>query len=464
MEKKLLAKLEEILDDLHSGVCITSGDGIVLYMGKSCETIYNVRPEKYLGKPVEKLQEEGIFNPSITSIAIKERKKVTMTQQGLNKQELLVTATPIIDRDTDKIECVISYTSWDSEDVAALKRHYDKLQKEIIKSTINYGLHGKFESGVHLTVNSSRMQRMMKQIDRIADSETQVLITGEEGTGKSRMARYIHARSERKECPFGHISCSVYSGQILEDELFGYVNVNPTSGEEVEKLGLCEILDGGTLLLEDIENMSSETQKILLSLLKYRYYYKRHGNDAKRVDVRIIATSTRQPAELEKLLKEGLYYRLSTASIEMPSLRERREDIASMIFEAVGSCNKLYHRNVRITEGTVEQMKKYSWPGNITELKSQIQKLVLTLDKEVIEEYDLPSNISPYSTARFAPQIDLNEYMEYYEGRLILQAYEQCKTTVKLAKYLGISQASAARKLKKYQEMNSKDDKIYKNE
>lgn len=456
---ELLTILENILENLHEGICITDGEGIILRIGKSCESLYGITDE-YKGRHVSALEEEGIFSPSLTLVAIKERKRVAMMQPDRFGHELLVTAMPIFDPDTGKIVFVISYASWDFVNVTELQAQYQKLQKEIALRNVELEAYQKKLLSSDIIVKSLKMQSVQQFALRFAALDVDILLTGETGTGKSNLARYIHITSGRREQPFCHLSCADFSPDILEKELFGYISVNPSTGEEIEKIGLCEIADSGTLLLEDIENLSSETQGTLLHLLKNKRYFKRNSKEPKKVDIRLIATSRKSLDYLSQHLREGFFYQLSVAQKSMPSLKERKEDIPDFIRLYLDRFNKKFRKNIRITPSAVELLQLYHWPGNIEELKHVIQKLVLTMEDEVVQPYHLPDNISPFAAAGFAAGIDLKEYLEYYEGRLVLQAYEKCGSTVALARYLGISQATAVRKLQKY----ARGKPLFKNE
>ncbi len=156
------------------------------------------------------------------------------------------------------------------------------------------------------------------------------------------------------------------------------------------------------------------------------------------------------PEMLAKELREELFYMLSVVSIQMPSLKARREDIPYFIDYFLELYNEKYNKKVIISGRAQELLIAHNWPGNINELKYIIQQLVFNCEENIVLPYHLPESISPFSSSNHAQQINLTEYLEYYEKRLVLQAYQKCKTTVSLAKYLGISQATAVRKLQKY--------------
>lgn len=446
---RMLDILENVLEELHDGVTITDSQGRILRVGDSCEKLYGIGRD-YQGRSVSDLEREGVFSPSLTLIALREKKKVAMMQPDRYGHELLVTASPIVDPVTSEILYVVSYASWDSSNLSDLEAQYQKLQKEIARN--NHELEAfRLDTRVADLISlSPKMQQVISYAQKFAPMDVDLLITGETGTGKSHLAKYLHSISPRKEGPLCLMSCEAFSAEILDSELFGYSTINPYTGEAVEKLGLVEIADGGTLILENIECLSREAQGSLLHLLKNRQYYKKNGKEAKKVDLRLIATSSTGLEELKSHLLERLYYHMTVAHQLMPTLQERKEDIPELIQQYLDHYNSLYDKAIGIGGQALEILTLHPWTGNIIELKHVIQKLVLTLEDDVIQPHHLPDEISPYAASSFAPGIDLKEYLEYYEGRMVMQAYEKCGSTVKLAKYLGISQATAVRKLQKY--------------
>ena len=445
----MLAAVQGILDELHGGICITDGEGRILQLGKSCDELYGIG-DSYVGKNVAALEEEGIFSPCLTLIAIRERRSVSMTQPDKNGHPLLVTATPIYDPGTGEIMYTVSYAAWDIKSVMDLQQRYDQLKWEQARSSLELDALKRDLLAVELVAESPGMRQIAQLAEKVADVDVEVLITGEPGCGKSNLAKYIHTLSQRKGQPFGQMTCSAFSDEILEDELFGRVSANPKTGEELEKTGLCEALHTGTLLLEDIEDVGPRTQSKLLHMLKNKRFYKKNRERAVPADVRLIATTRLEAAQLADHLDPDLFYRLTVVAVDMPSLKNRKEDIPRLAESFLAHYNERYQKNITIAPASMELLEMYHWPGNITELKCLIQQLVLTLDEPVIQSYHLPDSISPFAASNFTAVVDLKDYLEYYEKRLVLQAYSKCKTTVKLARYLGISQASAVRKLQKY--------------
>jgi len=461
VENKILTIVENMLEVLQGGISITDAEGYILKLGKSCQEMYGISKE-YIGKHLSVLEEEGIFRPSLTRIALKERRKMTMTQPDKNGNPLLVTSVPIFNPDTGRLLCAISYASWDINNGLALQERYSNLLMEMTRSSMELAVLKKRLLSAGIVACSPQMKRVAKFVERVADVDVEVLICGETGSGKSNLAKYIHQLSSRKNRPFGQLRCSAFSQSALENELFGSSKVCTKTDETIIKNGLCESLNTGTLLIEDIESMGRDTQAKFLYLLENKHYYRKDGAESIAADIRFIATTRKAMRELSGFLEPNLYYRLTVVHVDMPSLINRKDDIPDFVEGFLKQFNEKYQKKVSITPAALELLQMYSWPGNVTELKCLIQQLTLTMDEDVIRTYHLPDNISPFSAAKYAPAVDLRGYLEYHEERLILQAYDKCKTTVKLAKYLGISQATAVRKLQKYLERRDNDNPIQK--
>lgn len=447
-----LAYLDDVLEELHDSVCITDGQGTILKISRTCGDLYGIDPQEYVGRNISLLEESGTFAPSVTLRVLREKRRIAATQPDKNGQPLLVTGVPILDHDTGEIAFVVSYSSWEVANIKELQRQYNKLRAEMqLYSTELQALRGK-KAKVELVAESPKMRQVKLLADKAVAADMSLLIIGEAGAGKTVVSRYIHSHSQRSGNPFVQTSCSAFQEDVLRDELFGYVRVNKATGEEKEKAGLCQVANGGTLLLEDIECLAADIQNRLLYMLKNGYYFKPGSEKSVATDVRIIGTTRLELRELSKkhLLNDELYYRLSVAPISVPSLKERKEDIPPLADAFIKSFNKKYRSDKSLSQQAIDLLLSYNWPGNVRELKYLMEQLVVTTEDSIIRGYHLPGSISPFSSGRFEAEVDLRQYLSYYEGRLVRQAYAKCKTTTATAKFLGISQASAVRKLQKY--------------
>ncbi len=242
---------------------------------------------------------------------------------------------------------------------------------------------------------SAAMKKVFKLIKRVAPTHGTVLITGESGTGKEMIARAIHNLSPRRDRAFVAFDCSALSPSLLESELFGHVRGSFT-GAIATKQGLFEIADRGTLFLDEISNISLETQGKLLRVLETRMVKKVGDTAEHEVDIRLIAATNRNLAEMikEGIFREDLFYRLNVVPVHLPPLRERTADIPqlSMIFL------ERYRKNYQIkakyfTPEAMHLLESYLWPGNVRELKNVVERIAILCDHEKVEPFHLPKEI-----------------------------------------------------------------------
>ncbi|MEI7885411.1 MAG: sigma 54-interacting transcriptional regulator [Clostridia bacterium] len=461
----ILSVLDNILEAMHNGVFITDGLGNILRVSSTCKDIFGTDPDLSEGINMALLEEKGVFKPSVTLRVLKERKKVALMQPDKNGQQLLVTGVPIFNSENEII-FVISYVSWDIGSIAELQKQYNDLQQDMIRYSLELEQLRKKEIYVDFIAVSHKMQQVKQLIQKVANTDISVMITGENGAGKNSVAKYLHRYSGRGSGPLIQMSCSAFPVHVLEDELFGYVKLNQASGTEHEKIGLCELANNGTLLLEDVEYLSIDAQGKLLYLLQNKCFFKHGSQETKNTDIRLIVTTKMNIHELVKknMFREELFYRLNVAPIHVPSLKERKEDILILIQSFLSEFNHKYKKQKRLSQQASDLLLTYTWPGNVRELKYVIERLILTTEADVIHGFNLPGEISPFASTNYDAEVNLNEYLDYHEGRLVLQAFEKCNTTVGVGRFLGISQASAVRKLQKYIPNYTEGKKLSKNE
>ena len=240
--------------------------------------------------------------------------------------------------------------------------------------------------------NSSKMQEVYRMIDRVIQSDINVLIRGETGTGKELVARAIHYNSRKGDRPFVEVNCSAIPETLLEEELFGYEKGAFTDAKR-QKIGLLELADDGTLFLDEIGCMNLNIQAKLLRAIEEKRFKRLGGTKDIEVSARIIAATNK---DLEAAIKDGsfredLYYRLNVVSIELPPLRERGDDILLLAKHFIERYNRQYNRRVKgFSPQAEELLLAYSWPGNVRELKNMIERAILLSDRNIITPDDIP--------------------------------------------------------------------------
>lgn len=300
----------------------------------------------------------------------------------------------------------------------------------------------------------SEIDNIQRIIRRIAPYDATVLLTGESGVGKNYYAKMIHDRSLREKESFININCGSIPENLLESELFGYIKGSFTGASDKGKVGLIEMAHKGTLFLDEIGDLPLSMQVKILKVVQDRKYTPIGSLEEKEVDFRLIVATN---ADLMALVKEGqfrrdLYYRINVISIVVPSLRDRKKDIQKFTNEFLLLFGKKYKKNLSITKEAATLLEAYHWPGNIRELQNFIEGLVLVSDVGVITEKEIKKHIQE----KFGQNLigldsrSLKVQMEELEGKIIQSYYEKYRSTVKVAKALNISQASASMKIKKY--------------
>ena len=252
-----------------------------------------------------------------------------------------------------------------------------------------------------ILTRNPRMQDVLRMIERVAPTDSSVLILGESGTGKELVAQALHERSLRAARPFVPIHCGALPREVLESELFGHEK-GAFTGAVAAKPGLVELADGGTLLLDEIGEMEPDSQVKLLRALETGTFFRVGGTRPRRVDVRIVAATNRDLAEAMRQgeFRQDLYYRINTIAIPLPPLRDRREDIALLAKHFVES-NASYGVK-RLGSAALAALESYSWPGNVRELQHAIERAVILAKGEEIQPDDLPPEVvvgTPPTTA-----------------------------------------------------------------
>jgi DNA-binding NtrC family response regulator len=369
-------------------------------------------------------------------------------------QQLLASDSSII------VILLTAHGSIESAKDALRRGAFDYLEKPYDKAalleTINRALDRLDAIDSEIISASPKMETVKKMILKVARSNSTVLIRGESGTGKELIARAVHNQSPRAQEMFQAVNCAAINENLLESELFGHEKGSFT-GAHAEKKGLFEIADRGTLFLDEIAELDVGIQAKLLRALQERKIRRVGGTHEISVDVRVIAATNR---DLRAMVSDGrfrddLYYRINVLSIDVPPLRERREDIAVLIDFFLKKHTKNTSRLITgLTPDTKKLMIDYSWPGNVRQLESAIERAILLAENDKITLEDLPTEVrqevGPAAEGAFKlPAEGIN--FEDVERNLITQAMEQTDYNItKAAKLLGLTFRTLQYRLEKF--------------
>jgi len=303
---------------------------------------------------------------------------------------------------------------------------------------------------------NGQMLELFDLIKDIAKTNSTVLITGESGTGKELIANAIHFNSDRIKKPFVKVNCGVLAENLLESELFGHVKGSFT-GAIRDKLGRFEIANGGTIFLDEIGDITSNMQLKLLRVLQEGEFERVGGTDTLKVDVRIIAATNRNLNEMmmKGQFRQDLYYRLNVIPLEVPPLRERKDDIPLLITHFLDKFNKQFSKKIDFIEDeAMRYMQNYSWPGNIRELENLLERAVVLNKTGRLTVKDFPLVVMKQEgeiEVNLTADGSLTDLVDVYEKQIILKALrENNYNKLRTAEKLGIHRSTFMSKLKKY--------------
>ena len=447
--------LKAVFENSYDVIYVSDGEGMTLRVSSACEDLWGLKAENLIGRNVKELEKEGIYSPSVTRLVIERKEQVHTIQTTKTGKRLRVVGTPIKD-DTGKVVRIIN-TSRDitlesiiQAELVDIRMLVEGYKKEL------YQLREHAMENDQLVYKSEQMINLITLVNKVTEVDSTVLILGESGAGKEVIASYIHHNSVRKNKPFIKVNCGAIPEHLLESELFGYEKGAFTGASKDGKMGLFELANNGSLLLDEIGELPMALQVKLLRILQDNELVRVGGTKSVKINVRIITATNR---DLELLMKQGkfredLYYRLNVIPLYVLPLRARKDDIIPLALHFLNRINKKYDRTKTLSNKTIECLHNYSWPGNVRELQNILERLVVITDSDIIEPIDLPMSIRQSSEEPSGVSISgilpFKVAVEQLERQLLIMAKEKYKTTTKMAEILGLDQTTISRKLKRF--------------
>ncbi|MCB2227119.1 MAG: sigma 54-interacting transcriptional regulator [Desulfarculaceae bacterium] len=449
--KGLHRQLEAIFETSHDGLYIADGNAVTVRVNSAYEKITGLKRENLLGRNTRDLVEEKFFDHSVTLEVLQKGRSVTIMQNIRGSKQVMVTGTPILD-DEGKVALVVTNV----RDMTSLNNLRGQLEQSRLLSSRYYQSlieQEQYESALtDMVVKSSAMELVLAKAVKVAAVDAVVLITGESGVGKTLLARTIHRMSGRRHRPLVKINCGAIPASLMESELFGYRKGAFTGADPAGKAGLMEAAHKGTIFLDEVAELTPAMQVKLLQVIEEGVFTRVGDTSPTKVDVRVIAATNR---ELKREVASGrfrqdLFYRLNVVPIEIPPLRQRREDIPLFCKRFLEGYEKSQGMKKRLAPEVVDALMGYAFPGNVRELMNVLERMAIMSEGELIGAPDLPAELRQAPGGALASGLGLRQAVEASEAAIIQGALEAHHTLSQAAKALGVHPTTLWRKMVKY--------------
>lgn len=446
---------KQVLNAMFDDLAIVNEDGIMIYVTSGFEARYNVGREQVLGKTIDYMEQSGIFNPSVAKKVFETKQKVIMSHKNKKGNYVIVNGIPVYDEEGE-IEYVVSF-SLSSDEIASLQHERDRLLEKLEEyQQALSDLKNEFDIIKKSMTDLQGSKNALQSINKIKRHDVSVLFTGESGVGKTTYARYLHENGPRAGGPFVEISCGAIPENLLESELFGYKKGSFTGASNEGKVGLIETANHGTLFLDEIAELPLKLQAKLLKVLQEKTIMRVGDTNEIAVDFRLVTATNKDLKQMvgEGSFREDLFYRINVITIDIPPLRKRPDDMVILTKYFIDKFNLKYGEKKSLSTECIQCLCDYDWPGNIREMENTMERLVIMSEEQVITMEDLPEQIV-YSSNFAKTDLDMdhrsfNELVKGYEKFIIQRAVKKYRTSVQVAKNLGMSQPTAARKIREY--------------
>lgn len=440
------------------GMWITDRRGVVLKVNTAAKKLIGVTEKEVIGKKITELVKKGVIDQALTPQILKSKKPLTRLLHVLKRDKFVMSSgVPVFDRDDNILFVVVNEL-----DITMLKKLQGKLDRlsmvaERYKDELtDLNLQEIKQHGI--IAESKEMKQVLQVALKIAHLKiSDILILGESGTGKGLIAQFIH-NSYRKNKPFVQINCAALPESLLEAELFGYERGAFTGAGKNGKIGLFEMAQDGTILLDEIGDLPLSVQSKLLKCLDDHEIMHIGGLRPIKINCTIIAATNRdlKTRVKENKFRKDLFFRLNSFQIEIPPLRKRPEDIVALADFYLNEYNRQFKMNKRLSLEVVNELKHYAFPGNVRELKNILKHAVVMNENNLIDSIISQKTETGTSYERWLSALNeindnnLNELLKDFESSVLKHAMERCGSTRKMAAYLGTSQSRIARLLKKH--------------
>lgn len=448
-------ELNTVLERSHENILITDGAGQVLKASASCAAIYGLSLAQLVGASVFELELQGILKPSITVKVLESQQEEQVMQCTRSGRTVMAKAYPVFN-DAGQLYRVVSF-SQDLTDLHLLQQEYEWLQQKLVNQN-----KGRSDEVIHvagLCIKSPAVREIYGLLERISSSDVSILFLGESGVGKTAFAQLVHRLGERHNGPFVELNCSTIPDSLFESEMFGYAPGAFTGAAKQGKAGLIEQAHQGTLFLDEVGELPLAMQAKLLKVLQDGKVTRIGGSEANTFDFRLLAATNQ---DLQQKVDTGefrldLYYRLNVVPVTIPPLRQRMEDIPDLINHILQHLNQRYGLNKSLAPEARQQLLEQPWLGNVRELENTLERCYVTSEGKLIQLYSntvvtdtVPTPLVALEEGTNPRPQSLKAALDQLEKQLLMEAQQHCKGTYEIARYLGLSQPTVFRKLKKH--------------
>ncbi len=450
--QRLHQELDAIINASYDGLLVIDNNGMIIKINQAYLKMLGFSREEIVGKNIIDLEKEKILYPAVSLLTLHERRNISLVQNTQSGKRLLVTGRPLLDSQDNLVRVIVN-----ARDLKELNQFMD--QNNYISDSEEFQLEFTGAEFDQMIAVSDAMKKIIRLADRVAPTDSTILITGESGVGKEVVAHYIDQKSKRKG-KFVKINCAAIPETLLESELFGYETGAFSGAQRNGKVGLIETAKNGTLFLDEIGEMSVQMQAKLLQVLQDHQLTRIGGTEPLKVDFRLIAATNRDLLEMvrEKEFREDLYYRINVVPIYIPPLRERRTDIIPLFNYFKSVLEDKYNKNIILEEVDYQLLKNYYWPGNVRQITNMLERLIVTSNTEKVEHSYLKELLNAETHVPLVREdyflikeiIPLSEAIAELEKCLLRLAEKECNSTYQMAEKLGVNQSTVVRKFKKY--------------
>lgn len=468
---------KDLMNEIPAGIYVLDKQGCYIYANDAYINLLGVPREDLIMQNVHDLQRDGHYDNCISDYVFRERQKVSVflnvfidNGSTMRKRRQLVRAIPIFDDNGE-----ISYMIGLCDSVDYLNNCYSEANTRSLASqytSFSQPVQEENTASTEIIAVSGTMKQVMADAKNMAQVDSNILISGASGTGKERMAEYIHRNSPRSKKRMVVVNCASIPENLLESSLYGYERGAFTGALSSGKMGLIEAANGGTLFLDEINSLPLELQGKLLRTLENKKVQRVGSIKEFDVDFRLIAATN---SDLQEMIRTGLfradlYYRLNILPINLPSLKDRREDIIPLTHYYCNLFCEKYKKDLLLNETALQRLTQYDWPGNVRELRNIIERTVVMCKQEYVTGADIERLLG--STASNLPEpmmggeknssdpiiyetmlqnhVSLQNYIENCEKNYLQYALEKFTSSYKTAKALQTTQSLVIRRKEKY--------------